>query len=592
MYESEIYIRSIDDRLPDNVIDDFNETLNSIELRSILHWSEHCTECSMPLCFTTCDFYSPRIDGKCQRFVKGIEPVKNGNGNYPEILKIYFKKWGVLSSQGNNVLFSKKRYVKSRRWDMAIAYFIHALYPAYVKKKFAQKRYSVKKKYIKYHQNNSGQLPDAFVAEIFNPADHLLHINFTIRNEDEKYRQMPFQFRMELKPGYNKEIIPFDEIDKRIQTKLSYRISFTPENIPDTIPLYFGLLEFVKFRHPWKSEKKADKVKCVVWDLDNTLWDGILVEGEMGKLKLKEDIKEVLEGIENRGILNSIASKNDFNAAMDAIRHFGLEHFFVFPKISWDPKSIAVKEIALDLNINPNTLLFVDDSAFERAEVQNALPQIRVLDALQYRTILSMEEFNVPITNESKKRKQFYLEDSQRKEKSTSFKGEYYEFLRSSNINLEILDLSKDYFSRVYELTQRTNQMNFSGTRYHEEDIKKIADNPDLDSYVLRCTDNFGDYGIIGFAIVKKSENRLIDLMFSCRIQSKRVEHAFMTFCLNKYLKYGDFHVTYTLTEKNKYSAQVFNDFNFETAGVQGNIQNLIFPKDREALNDNIIIIS
>jgi len=134
--------------------------------------------------------------------------------------------------------------------------------------------------------------------------------------------------------------------------------------------------------------------------------------------------------------------------------------------------------------------------------------------------------------------------------------------------------------------------MNFSGARYHEEDIKKIADNPDLDSYVLKCTDNFGDYGIIGFAIVKKSENRLIDLMFSCRIQSKRVEHAFMTFCLNKYLKYDDFLVTYTLTEKNKYSAQVFNDFNFETVSVQGNIQNLIFPKDKEVLNDNIIIVS
>jgi FkbH-like protein len=403
---------------------------------------------------------------------------------------------------------------------------------------------------------------------------------------------MPFQFRMELKPGYNKEIIPFDEIDKRIQSKLSYRISIIPDNIPDTIPLYFGLLEFVRFKHSIKAEKKADKIKCVVWDLDNTIWDGILVEGGLDKLKLKPGIKEILEGIENRGILNSVASKNDFKTAMDAIKYFGLDQFFVFPKISWEPKSIAVKEIALDLNVNPNTFLFVDDSAFERAEVQAALPQIRVMDALGYQTILSMEELNVPVTSEGKKRKQFYLEDSDRKQKSTSFKGEYFDFLRSSNIKLEILSLNEDYFSRVYELTQRTNQMNFSGTRYREEDIKAIADNTDLDSYVLRCTDNFGDYGIIGFAIIKKSENRLIDLMFSCRIQSKRVEHAFMTFCLNKYLSYGDFLVTYSLTEKNKYSAQVFNDFEFETTGVQGNIQNLRFPKDKKVLNDNIIIIS
>jgi FkbH-like protein len=592
MYESEIYIKTVDDKLPEEVIGEFRHTLETIELRSILHWSEHCTECSMPLCFTTCDFYSPRIDGKCQRFVKGIEKVDAGDKNFPEILKIFFKNWGVLSSQGNSELFSTTRYKRVMRWDMAIAYFIHFLYPAYIKKKFAQKRYSVKKKFIKKHQNSSGIIPDAFLVEIFNPAGHTVDVNLTIRNEDEKYRRMPFQYRMELKPGYNKEIIPFDEIDKRIQSKLSYRISFIPDNIPDSLPLYFGITEFVKFKQGNKTDKKADKVKCVVWDLDNTIWEGILIEGGIEKLKLKTGIIEILEGIEERGILNSVASKNDYDAAMEAIKYFNLDRFFVYPKISWDPKSVSVKEIASDLNINSNTLLFVDDSAFERAEVQAVLPQVRVLDAQEYNKMLSMTELDVPVTKESKQRKQFYLEDSERKERSSSFKGDYFEFLRLSNIKLEILDLNSEYFSRVYELTQRTNQMNFSGTRYHEEDIKAIADNPDLDSYVLKCTDNFGDYGIIGFAIIKKSENRLIDLMFSCRIQSKRVEHAFITFCLIKYLKAGDFMVTYTLTDRNKYSAQVFNDFAFETVSVQGNVQNLRFPKEKEVLNDNIIIIS
>ena len=110
-------------------------------------------------------------------------------------------------------------------------------------------------------------------------------MNLTIRNDDEKYRKIPFQFRIELKPGYNKVIIPFDEIDKRIKSELSYRISLTPENITKDTPLYFGITDFVQFLKIKAANTKAKKVKCVVWDLDNTIWEGILIEDGLEKLK-------------------------------------------------------------------------------------------------------------------------------------------------------------------------------------------------------------------------------------------------------------------------------------------------------------------
>jgi predicted enzyme involved in methoxymalonyl-ACP biosynthesis len=108
---------------------------------------------------------------------------------------------------------------------------------------------------------------------------------------------------------------------------------------------------------------------------------------------------------------------------------------------------------------------------------------------------------------------------------------------------------------------------------------------------VLRCSDKYGEYGIIGLAIINKAENRLIDLMFSCRIQSKRIEHAFMTFCLQKYLKDSDFFVTYKRTEKNKFSAQVFQDFGFELEKQEGALHHLIFPLGKTFIDDQIVKI-
>mgnify|MGYP001791385811 CR=1 FL=1 len=592
MYESEVYLKYVKSDIPEKVMNSFSETYHSLKKTSALHWTEHCTECAMPQCFTTCNLYVPRIDGKCNRFLNGIELVKQSEQSLNlQILKIQFKQWGVLATQGNNELYKKNEISNRIKRDLKIAKLIHLSKPNFVKKKLSQKRYSIKKNQIIQEQNNGIHEPDAFLVEVYNPSNETIFLGLTIRNEDEKFRIVPFQYRIALKPGYNKEIIPFDEIIKRVKIDLKYRIDLTPENISTESPLYFGTMEFVQFKSLDTNSKKSKKIKCVIWDLDNTVWNGILVEDGIKNLTLKKGIKELLLQIEQRGIINSIASKNNEEIALKALEHFGIKDYFLFPKISWLPKSKSVREIALDLNVNVNTMLFVDDSVFERNEVQAVLPQVKVLDALEYQSILSMPEMDVPITTESKKRKSFYQNEVKRKQQSVSYEGDYFEFLKSCNIKLEILPFDTKNMERVYELTQRTNQMNFSGNRYEKDDILKITTNQNLSCYILKCKDNFGEYGIIGFGIINKSENRLIDLMFSCRIQSKRVEHAFFTYILEKYLNIGDFHVTYKHTEKNKFSAQVFNDFGFETINKEGQKLQLKFAKDREIPNDKIIEI-
>ncbi|MDO5978066.1 HAD-IIIC family phosphatase [Flavivirga spongiicola] len=593
MYESEVYIKTVQENLPREVWEKFSDTYRSIKSRSMLHWTEHCTECAMPSCFKTCDLYAPRIDGKCQRFVEGIERVKQPDevNNAAQILKIQFKKWGVLATQGNNELYDCNEIEKKERRELKLSRVIHLVPPKFVKKKLIQKRYSQKKKKIISEQNSGTKTPDGFLLEIYNPTEEMIPLGLVIRNDDPKYSKMPFQYRIELIPGYNKEIIPFDEITKRAKIELPYRIDLTPEAINSETPLYFGTSEFVQLEDYKQTNQAAKKIKCIVWDLDNTIWSGTLVEDGIERLELKEGVEEILKEIEQKGIVNSIASKNNYDAAMAALKHFGIDDFFLYPKISWLPKSKSLKEIALDLNININTFLFIDDSEFERKEIEMTLPQVRLMDAVHYQTILGLKALQIPITNESKKRKAFYANEAKRKRVSDDYEGEYLDFLHTCNIELEIESLKKEHFERVYELTQRTNQMNFSGNRYTKDDISNIHNNNDLSAYILRCRDRFGEYGIIGFGIIKKSKNQLIDLMFSCRIQSKRVEHAFLTHILECYLKLGDFWVTYNHTEKNKFSAQVFNDFGFEIIQKEGSFRELKFGQDRDIHNDKIITV-
>ena len=112
---------------------------------------------------------------------------------------------------------------------------------------------------------------------------------------------------------------------------------------------------------------KDTKIKCVVWDLDNTLWEGILQEGD--NIVLKEEAAAVIKELDKRGILQSVSSKNDYESAKEKLEEFGLWEYFIYPQINWNPKSEAIETIAKSINIGIDTLAFVDDQEFEREEV-------------------------------------------------------------------------------------------------------------------------------------------------------------------------------------------------------------------------------
>jgi FkbH-like protein len=187
-----------------------------------------------------------------------------------------------------------------------------------------------------------------------------------------------------------------------------------------------------------------------------------------------------------------------------------------------------------------------------------------------------------------------YRLEGKRNVVAETFGRDYMAFLKHCAIQLSIRPLTEQNLERVHELTQRTNQMNFSGNRYDRDTLRKILCTLNLDTYVLDCEDRFGSYGVIGFSIVDRREPRMTDLMFSCRIQSKRVEHAFLSWVIRRYIAESTkgFYANYRKTPRNVPSGRVFEDLGMEEEAVNDGVSSHVFRKDQHIPDDGVIRIT
>jgi len=594
MYETEANHRfESGGQIPPRVLAELKKADRQFVARTVLPWSEHCTECVWPACYSTCDLYSPREDGRCRRFVDGMVRVDVPTALNSYLLKIRFKRWGKLWTPGNIRLHAADEARKIERRDYLIGTTLVQLpLPAPLKNRVTGKRYSFKKR-IANRAGTMGELPTSFLVECYNPESQPVPLSLTMRALDTE-KKIPFQRLIELAPGFQRVRIPVGEISKVLDLGAPFSIDLIPNSDAHEITLYFGLMEFVKEASRPVERAEADQtktVKCLVWDLDNTLWNGVLVEDGPEKLVLKPGIADIIRELDERGILHSIASKNNREEALQVLKQLRLDKYFLCPQISWQPKSESIRAIARQLNIGADTLLFVDDSAFEREEVRLACPEVRTLDAQLYQTLPEMKELTVPVTDESKSRRAMYQLEAERQTAAEGFGNDYLAFLKDCQIELSITPLAEENLTRVHELTQRTNQMNFSGNRYDRDVLEKVRHTSYLDTYVISCRDRFGSYGVIGFSIVDSREPRMTDLMFSCRVQSKRVEHAFLAHILEKYIGESgrDFYADYRETPRNAPSGRVFADIGMEKVGLRNGVTNLAFRKEKPVPDDRVI---
>jgi FkbH-like protein len=295
-------------------------------------------------------------------------------------------------------------------------------------------------------------------------------------------------------------------------------------------------------------------VKCVIWDLDNTLWDGICLEDE--EVHLRPGIREVLEEIKSRGIVQSIASKNE-SVALDFLEKFGLGEYFVYPQVNWEPKEENIRRIAGKLNVGLDSIAFVDDNPFERESVKAVLPEVRTYNAADYQKLPALPEMQLKYdTREARARGQMYVEESQRQEIEKEFEGRKEEFLKSLGMVAYPRLATRDDLKRIAELVTRTNQFNSTGIRYSDNEIEAFLNSGEYDFHIISLVDKFGDYGRCGVALIRKEEDawNIEILLVSCRVAGRGLGTAILSYLSDEANKAGCRYIRakYIKTDRNR----------------------------------------
>ncbi|MEV6164510.1 HAD-IIIC family phosphatase [Streptomyces sp. NPDC052052] len=262
----------------------------------------------------------------------------------------------------------------------------------------------------------------------------------------------------------------------------------------------------------------------MVWDLDNTLWDGVLLED--GQVTVRPEVVEAIRRLDELGILHSIASRNDHDSAVERLREEGLADYFLYPQINWNPKSASVEQIATSLNIGLDAVAFVDDQPFEREEVEHTHPSVLTVDVTELAETLRTPEFQPKfVTDESRIRREMYRSAALRDRIEHDYTGTNEEFLATLDMRFTISEARREDLQRAEELTVRTNQLNSTGRTYSYEELDELRHSPDHLLLVAGLTDRYGTYGTIGLALVERGRPawHLRMMLMSCRVMARGV---------------------------------------------------------------------
>lgn len=272
------------------------------------------------------------------------------------------------------------------------------------------------------------------------------------------------------------------------------------------------------------ARQQGGKIKCLVWDLDHTLWNGVLLENS--DVHLRDQVISVMEELDARGILQSIASKNDYDHAMDKLKEYGIDHFFIYPQINWNRKSLSIQQIAESINIGIDSLAFIDDQPFEREEVAHTHPSVLCLDAEELLQILDYPAFKPRfVTEDSKLRRVLYQTDLERKKVEEEYVGPQADFLASLQMKVRIGRVQPGDLQRAEELTVRTHQLNTTGYTYSYEELDELRQSDSHLLLIASLDDKYGTYGKIGLTLLECREEvwTIKLLLLSCRVMSRGI---------------------------------------------------------------------
>lgn len=539
MFEFDKYDRKLLQDQPSSPTASYEPEL-ALKQISLLFWAEHCVECAAPSCYETCDLYQPRSDKRCRRFTFGTLKNRRFRSFRGYGVEVSFKKWAKIETVGNISMAPLRtvlRHEKLLEWGASLGNLAGKLMGlASANANWSSASYIGLQRLVHRlgHTGRERDFPEAFLLEVYNPLQETVRMQLSfgpfVAEGLAASSLVPlgpsFVTTLAFPRGYSRHQIDASLLRSVLTAHDSFKISMIPE-ADNNARLVFLTADFVTFANKPAKVTEVKPIKCVVWDLDNTLWDGILIEGD--KVALHPEVKRLIEHLDARGILLSIASKNDHVSAWQKLQELGIDSYFLYPQLSWAPKSEGIKTIAEQLNIGVDTLAFIDDNPFEIDQVGQALPDVVCINAGDVASLLSDPRFQGSTSAEARQRRRFYQEAISREQAQAKFGSNYSAFLASSGVILQVAQYSPRELERIAELVQRTNQLNFSGHKYTREQLNGILDSPRFEKYVLKCSDSYGSYGTVGFAIIEHGTGviRVLDFMLSCRVQGKFIEQAF-----------------------------------------------------------------
>ncbi len=325
--------------------------------------------------------------------------------------------------------------------------------------------------------------------------------------------------------------------------------------------------------------------KCLVLDLDNTLWGGVVGDDGVCGLALGHEtaageaylaFQSYIKRLKERGVLLAVCSKNEDDVARSGFSHpdsvLRLEDFVAF-KANWKPKDVNIREIVQELNIGFDSLVFLDDNPAERQLIRDSLPEVAVpeFDSTDICAVIRTIEYAgwfepIAISADDLRRSEAYRENRERqalKETAVS----YEDYLASLDMKTEIAAFREIYYDRIAQLTNKTNQFNLTTKRMTLAEIRQIAESRDHIALYGKLTDKFGDNGLVSVVIGEKRGNELhmILWLMSCRVLGRGMEDVMLDAVMEKAAVVGTETVVgyYFPTVKNKMVANLYKDFGF-----------------------------
>jgi FkbH-like protein len=256
----------------------------------------------------------------------------------------------------------------------------------------------------------------------------------------------------------------------------------------------------------------AEKVKLIIWDLDDTLWDGsIMVDPDV---ETRNGLVEAIKELNNRGVINSICSNNYHDFCINILDKLGIKDLFIMPNINYKSKGLRIKQMIKDFQLRDDNVLFVDDNSFNLTEAKHYNPNLQLFDGSKTDDILNLLNDLISenkIDNHNRFNRYKILETK------ITVKEEYEsneDFLKDSEIKVFIDYDIEGQVDRAHELVHRTNQLNYTKNRKDKNGILKDIQNNN--SFLVSVKDKYGVYGVVGF--IAYSDDGVKHFTFSCRI--------------------------------------------------------------------------